>query len=338
MGPMPKMLLRKKKPVQKTKKDRKRRKSTKKKYKVRNRREYNEMLVRRGEVTVWLSEDGMEGWVFKGPQQQGHPITFSDAAIECFLTIRSVFHQPLRQTEGFLRSTFQRLQIDLPVPDYSTVCKRMAGLLVDLPVRGTAPGESIHIVIDSTGLKIYGEGEWKVRMHGIGKRRIWRKFHLTVNPETGEILAEELTTGSADDAKQVPGMLAAIDQQIDIAALDGAYDEHAIHMLFQERGAQALIPTSKDARIRKRGDATGPPLPRDEILRAIRRLGRSGWKKRSGYHMRSHAENAMYRQKTIFGPKLRSRRFGNQKTEASIRCRAMNIMTHLGMPESVVVA
>lgn len=330
MGAMPKQPPRKKK----ARKSRR----TKKKYKVRNWREYNEMLVRRGEVTVWLSEDGMEGWVFKGPQQQGHPVTFSDAAIECFLTIRAVFHQPLRQTEGFLRSTFRRMHIDLPVPDYSTVSKRAGDLLVDLPVRGTTPGESIHIVIDSTGLKVYGEGEWKVRMHGKDKRRTWRKLHLAVNPETGEVEAMELTEGYADDAKQVEGLLAQIDQQIDRAALDGAYDEHAIHSLFRERGTRALIPTSRDARIKKRGNATCPPLPRDDILRAIRQLGRSGWKTWSGYHMRSLAETAMYRQKTIFGSGLRSRRFENQRTEAAIRCRAMNIMTHLGMPEGEMVA
>lgn len=330
IGTMPKKPPRKKKL--------KKRKSRKKKYKVRNWKEYNEMLVQRGAVTVWLSADGMEGWVFKGPQQQGHPVTFSDAAIECFLTIRSVFHLPLRQTEGFLRSTFQRMQIHLPVPDYTTVSKRMAGIFVDLPVRGAIPGESIHIVIDSTGLKVYGEGEWKVKIHGKSKRRAWRKLHLAVNPETGEVEATELTEAYADDAKQVKGLLAQIDQEIDLAAFDGAYDEHKIHALLQERGTHGLIPTSKDARIKKRGNATGPPLPRDEILRAIRAHGRSGWKESSGYHMRSHAENAMYRQKTIFGSNLRSRRFENQKTEARIRCRAMNIMTHLGMPKSVVVA
>ena len=201
------------------KKKPKKRKSQKKKYKVRNWKEYNEMLVRRGEVTVWLSEDGMEGWVFKGPQQQGHPLIFSDAAIECFLTIRSVFHQPLRQTEGFLRSTFQRMHVDLPVPDYSTVSKRMTGLLVDLPVCGTALGEAIHIVIDSSGFKVYGEGEWKVKIHGKSKRRAWRKLHLAVNPNTGEVEAEELTAAYADDAKQVKGLLQQIDGKIDLKVL-----------------------------------------------------------------------------------------------------------------------
>jgi hypothetical protein len=307
-------------------------------YRIRNWKKYNASLVARGSLTVWISDDVKEGWLHQGPQQQGHPVVFSDAAIEAALTIRAVYHLPLRQTEGFLLSIFDMLGVTLPVPDYTTICKRMRRLLVDLPVRGTAPGECIHIVIDSTGLKVYGEGEWKVKIHGKSKRRAWRKLHLAVNPCTGEVEAEELTEAYADDAKQVKGLLAQIDQEIDLAAFDGAYDEHKIHALLQERGTHGLIPTSKDARIRKRGNATGPPLPRDEILRAIRRLGRSGWKKESGYHMRSHAEIAMYRQKTIFGSSLRSRCFKNQKTEARIRCRAMNIMTHLGMPESVKVA
>jgi hypothetical protein len=307
-------------------------------YRIRNWKQYNASLVARGSITVWLSDGARAGWLHEGPQQQGHPVIFSDAVIEAALTIRSVYHLPLRQTEGFLLSIMDLLGSTLPVPDYTTLCRRGKGLLVDLPVRGSAPGERIHIVIDSTGLKVYGEGEWKVKIHGKSKRRAWRKLHLGVNPCTGEVEAEELTEAYADDAKQVKGLLAQIDQEIDLAAFDGAYDEHAIHALLQERGAKGLIPTSEDARIRKRGNATGPPLPRDEILRAIRRLGRSGWKKQSGYHMRSHAEIAMYRQKTIFGSSLRSRCFKNQKTEARIRCRAMNIMTHLGMPESVKVS
>jgi hypothetical protein len=320
-----------KKPL--SKKKLKSRKCTKKKYKVRNWREYNEALVQRGAVTVWLSEDAREGWVFKGPQQQGHPLTFSDAAMECILTIRAVFHLPLRQTEGFLRSTFQNMGIDLPVPDYSTVSKRTSGLLVDLPVRGSE--QPIHIVIDSSGLKIYGEGEWKVKIHGKGKRRTWRKIHLAVDPESGEVQAQELTGGYADDAAQVKSLLDQIGQAIDLAALDGAYDQHSIHALFVKRGTRALIPPSKDAKIRRHGNCAGPPLPRDEILRAMRRTSRSCWKQQSGYHMRSLVENTMFRDKTIFGPGLRSRKFENQKVESRIRCRALNIMTHLGMPESV---
>ena len=306
-------------------------------YRIKNWKEYNESLGRRGDVTVWMSDDATEGWLHQGPRLQGHPLVFTDTAIQCCLTVRVVFHLPLRQTEGFLCSIFRLMGTDLPVPDYTTVCKRAGDLLVELPVKGAAPGEKIHLVIDSSGLKVYGEGEWKVKIHGKSKRRAWRKLHLAVNPETGEVEAEELTEAYADDAKQVPSLLSQVDEEIDIAALDGSYDEPTIHALFQARGATALIPVSRDAVIRKHGNSRGPPLPRDEILREVRRTSLSGWKRRSGYHMRSHAENAMYRQKTIFGSSLRSRRFANQRTEARIRCRAMNIMTHLGMPESVRV-
>lgn len=304
-------------------------------YRIRNWKEYNAALVSRGSVTVWLSDDACKGWLYRGSQQQGHPIVFSDSAIQTALTVRAVYHLTLRQTEGFLISIFELMRSVLPVPDYSTVSKRANGLSVDLVSH--ASDKPIHIVIDSSGMKIYGEGEWKVKIHGTSRRRTWRKCHIGVDPRTGEIKAEILTEAHADDAAQVTGLLSQIGEEIDLAAMDGAYDQHDMHELFAERGAQALIPPSKDARIRLHGNSTGPPLPRDEILRAMRRTGRSRWKQESGYHMRSLAENTFFRKKTIFGASLRSRRFENQKTESRIRCRALNVMTHLGMPESVKI-
>jgi hypothetical protein len=146
-----------------------------------------------------------------------------------------------------------------------------------------------------------------------------------------------LTEGYADDATQVEELLSQIEATIDRAALDGAYDQHSIHELFQSLGAQSLIPPSRDAIIRKHGNSTGPPLPRDEILRAIRRTSRQRWRLTSGYSMRSLVENSMFRNKTIFGSGLRSRRFENQATESRIRCRALNMMTRLGMPESIKI-
>lgn len=302
-------------------------------YRIRNWKQYNEALAARGDITLWISDDACKGWLYQGSQQQGHPITFSDAAIETALTVRSVLHLPLRQTERFLQSVFRLMQVELPVPDYTTVSKRASGLLVDLASH--ACEKSMHIVIDSSGMKIYGEGEWKVRIHGKSKRRTWRKCHIGVDPDTGEIKAGELTEAYADDAEQVEGLLSQIDEEIDVGAMDGAYDQHSIHELFAGRGAKALILPSKDAKIRKHGNSTGSPLPRDEILRAMRKTTRSRWKRESGYHMRSLVENTFFRTKTIFGSSLRSRRFENQKTESKIRCRALNIMTHLGMPNSV---
>lgn len=302
-------------------------------YRIRNWKEYNAALVARGSITVWISDDAQQGWLYQGSQQQGHPIVFSDDAIQTALTIRSIYRLPLRQTEGFLRSVFDSMGSMLPVPHYTTMSKRAAGLLVDLASHMS--GTPIHVVIDSSGMKIYGEGEWKVRIHGKSKRRTWRKCHIGVDPETGEIKAEELTEAHADDAAQVEGLLSQIDEEIDAGAMDGAYDQHSIHKLFGGRRAKALVPPSKDAKIRKHGNSTGPPLPRDEILRAIRRTTRERWKRESGYHMRSLVENAFFRIKTVFGPNLRSRRFENQQTESRIRCKALNMMTHLGMPESM---
>lgn len=305
-------------------------------YRIRNWKEYNAALVSRGSLTIWISDDARKGWRYQGSQQQGHPIVFSDDAIQTALTIRAVYHLTLRQTEGFLASVFGLMGSDLPTPDYTTVSKRADGLLVDLASHGS--DEPIHLVIDSSGMKIYGEGEWKVKIHGKSKRRTWRKCHIGVDPDTGEIKAETLTEAYADDAAQVEGLLAQIDEKIDLAAMDGAYDQHSMHALFAGRGTKALIPPSKDARIRKHGNSTGPPLPRDDILRAIRGTTRPQWKRKSGYHMRSLVENTFFRTKTIFGSSLRSRRFENQKTESRIRCRALNVMTHLGMPESVKVS
>jgi len=301
-------------------------------YRIRNWNEYNAALVTRGSMTLWISDDVRRGWLYQGSQQQGHPIVFSDAAIETSLTLRAVYHLPLRQTEGFLLSIFDLLGSDLPVPDYTTLSKRAKDLSIDLAQWGS--DEPMHLVIDSSGLKVYGEGEWKVKIHGKSKRRAWRKIHLGMNALTGEVVAEELTEAFAKDAKFVEPLLKQIDEPIDCAALDSAYDWLSVHALFAAREAKALIPPRKDAKITKHGNCAGPPHPRDTIIRSIRKTSRSRWKRDSGYHMRSLAETAMYRQKTIFGSNLRNRRFENQKTEFSIRCRAMNIMTHLGMPES----
>jgi hypothetical protein len=301
-------------------------------YRIKNWKEYNDSLVSRGSLTIWFSNDAKKGWLYQGIQKQGHPIVFSDIAIETALTIRSVYHLPLRQTEGFLLSIFDILGTRLPVPDYTTLCKRTKNLSISLPLNKN--NEPIHLVIDASGLKVYGEGEWKVKIHGKSKRRAWRKIHLGMNVFTGEIQAEELTEAFAKDSKSVEPLLRQIDEPIIMAALDSAYDTHEVFDLFNERGTVVLIPPRKTAKITKHGNATGPPLQRDEIIRAIRKSSRKRWKEDSGYHMRSLAETAMYRQKIIFGSNLRNRKFKNQKAEFSIRCKAQNIMTHQGMPIS----
>jgi hypothetical protein len=224
---------------------------------------------------------------------------------------------------------------DLPVPDYTTLCRRAATVRVTLPKRANGP---LHLVLDSTGLKVYGEGEWKVRQHGYSKRRTWLKLHLAVDPETHEIQAAMVTDPGVTDAETVPALLDQVENPVESAAGDGAYDRQVVYDALEGRSARALVPPRRDAKIKRHGNTAGPRLARDENLRRIRQIGRSAWKEESGYHERSLAETAMFRMKAIFGDGVSSRRPGQQATEAGIRCRALNIMTHQGMPQSERVA
>jgi hypothetical protein len=233
------------------------------------------------------------------------------------------------------RSVFDLMGLGLEVPHYSTLSRRAAALEVDLARKGKGP---LHLVLDSTGLKVYGEGEWKVRKHGYSRRRTWRKLHLAIDAETHEIQAVAVTEAGVDDAEEVDRLLKPIDREIASAAADGAYDKRKVYRVLEPRTDRILIPPRKNARIWRHGNSSGPPLARDENLRAIRRLGRKAWKRESGYHTRSLAETGVYRLKAIFGGHLASRDPGRQVTEGAVRCRALNIMTRLGMPQTERVA
>lgn len=202
------------------------------------------------------------------------------------------------------------------------------------------PAQSLNIVMDSTGLKIYGEGEWKVRMHGVSKRRTWRKLHVGANPQDGEIQAVLLTENSVSDDQAVKELLAQIEQTILAFAADGAYDKRKVYDNLNAHSPDVtiLIPPRKNARIWTHGNSKAERLKRDENLRAIRQHGRKTWKADSGYHMRSLAETLMFRLKTIFGDELSARLMATQTTQALIRCAALNKMTLLSMPHSYKVA
>jgi hypothetical protein len=306
-------------------------------YRVKNWSEYEQALVQRGSITFWLSDGFEKNWQYSGEKQRGNQFDYSDQAIEIMLTVKEVFHLTNRQTEGFMRSLFAMLRIALPVPDHSTLSKRGKDLKVNLPKR---TNQSLNIVMDSTGLKIYGEGEWKVRQHGVSKRRTWRKLHLGANPEDGEIQAALLTDNSVSDDEAVEALLAQIEQEIDEFAADGAYDKRKVYDSLNAHSPDVniLIPPRKNARIWKHGNTKAERLKRDENLRSIRKQGRKEWKKQSGYHVRSLSETAMFRLKTIFGDELSARLIETQTTQALIRCAALNKMTHLGMPQAYKVA
>jgi hypothetical protein len=309
--------------------------TTKPVYRIRNWKQYNDALVRRGSLTLRVDREALESWRCRGPTQRGARFRFSDSAIECLLTLRAVYHLTLRATEGFARPLFELMRADLPVPDSSTLSRRAAAVRITLPERNTGP---LHLILDGTGLKVYGEGEWKVRQHGYSKRRTWLKLHLAVDPETHEARAAVVSDPGVTDEEAVPALLGRVEDPISGAGADGAYGRRTVYEELDRRGARAVIPPRRDAKIRRHGNSSGPRPARGEDLRRIRQVGRAARKEESGYHRRSLGETAASRLKTTFGSGVSSRKGEQRATEVGVRCRALNLMTHRGMPVTVRVA
>lgn len=318
---------------------------TKAAYRIRNWNQYNMALVQRGSLTVWFDEAAATNWLHADTTgKPGASPHYSDLAITCVLTLGLVFQLPLRQQQGLTQSIVRLLKLCLPVPNYTTLCRRRQTLKTDVPASGILRRkegtEGVHLVVDSTGLKIYGEGEWKVRLHGKDKRRTWRKLHLAVDEGTHEILAAELTLCATGDGEMLPSLLDQVVQAevvIDQVSGDGGYDSWACHEVIAQHGAKAAIPVRSGSKIGQHGNCKAEPLARDAILRRERQIGRAAWKRESGYHRRSLAETAMFRQKQLFGVGLGSRKLVSQRQESFLRCVALNRMTQLGMPDSVPI-
>lgn len=305
-------------------------------YRIRNWSEYNAGLKQRGSLTFWLEESVLEQWVVDELSgKPGASVLYSDLAIQTMATLKSVYRLAGRQCQGFIESIFELMGIALPVPDHSTLSRRLGQLSIELPV---LPKEGArHVVVDSTGVKVYGEGEWKTRQHGVSKRRTWRKLHLGVDEATGEILAAVATTNDFHDGEVLNDVLQAIDESIEQVSTDGAYDHRHCYGEIAAKGAKAVIPPRKDAVIWQHGNCKETPHPRDENLRHIRKHGRKRWKLDSGYHRRSIAETTMFRFKTIFGGNLSARQFDNQAVELFIKCAALNRMIQIAKPDSYEV-
>src|ERR1051325_2171007 len=176
-------------------------------YRIRNWREYNRALVNRGRLTVWFDEQALAGWRHTAPARgPGAPRLYADLAIECALVFKSVYHLSLRAAQGFLSSVMELMTLTLPVPDYSTVSRRQGVLQRQLSPSGCNGPR--HIVIDSTGLKVYGAGEWRVCKHRVSRRRTWRKLHLGIDEATKEIVAMELTGSRVHASRPLPALLA----------------------------------------------------------------------------------------------------------------------------------
>lgn len=291
-------------------------------------------MVNRGSITIYFAQEAFAKWYDDGPAQRGAQFEYSDLCIETLLMLKSVFKLAYRQTQGFAESLLSMMQLNLCVPSYSQIQRRTKKLNIE-PYKVSCGG-SIDIAIDSTGLKVYGEGEWKVRKHGVSKRRTWRKLHLGCDPKTGFIHCATLTENSQDDASQLTPLLDQIEPDIDDACLDGAYDTEECWDQLIDRNIKPVIPPRPNAvewYLEQEGDFD--EYPRNKAIQEIDQLGRKGWKINHGYHRRSLSETAMFRFKTIYTGILYSRTIETQKTETAIKIKALNIMTAQGMPVSI---
>lgn len=306
---------------------------------IRNWSEYNRSLVARGRVTIWIEEGVTSAWYNESSSgKRGASNLYSGAAILCVLSIQAIYHQTLRGAQGMVESLFSVMGITLAVPDYSTLSRRRRGLEVPLLAQQRADGH-LHVVVDSTGFKVYGEGEWKVRKHGWCKHRTWRKLHVVVDESSGEILSAVGTGNNVADKEALPELLDAVEVPLEQVSGDGGYDKATCYQAISDRGARAVIPPQHNARLWRHDPRWEQ---RNENILRIRELateyedeeeGRKRWKEETNYHRRSLVETTMMRLKTIFGERLSPRITDAQDMELLLRCRILNKMTLLGMPE-----
>lgn len=308
-------------------------------YRLSNWGDYSRSLKERGNVTLWVDPSTLSAWRGSGR------FAYSNLAIEVFLKVRSLLSLPLRQSEGFLEGLAQALSLDLAVPDYSTVSRRSESLEVALPL--TLPPGPIHIAIDSSGLKVYGEGEWKVRQHGTSKRRTWVKLHLAVDVASGLIVARGATSSSVADGAAAPELLGQATgsgagspaQVVDQVSADGVYDWESVRTAIAQIGATATIPPRKDALLQGLPPVRGGPTLTAANLRnlTIHRIvegGRSSWARESGYTRRQAAEYTFSRYARSFGGSIASRKPETQRAEVEVKCALLNEWTNACAPAS----
>ncbi|MBK1718948.1 IS5 family transposase [Thiocystis violacea] len=299
-------------------------------YRVTNWSEYDRALVARGDITFWFDPAAItQRWTPAPTGKRGAPWRYSDWSIQTLLVLKQVFHLPYRSLEGFGRSLMRLMGLDWPIPDHTHLSRRVRALVVQIPRQErTGP---IHVVVDSTGLKVFGEGEWKVRQHGAGKRRTWLKVHLAVDAHAKDVIGVEVTTPAWTDGEVFRELVDQVDGVIEQIEADGAYDTHEAYDVAAQHQAKLVVPPRDNA------VAWDAEHPRTQALAEIQEKGLAPWKKDTGYHHRSLAENAMYRLKQLFGAGVASRLFDAQVNEVHARIAAMNRMTYLGMPVSVRV-
>jgi hypothetical protein len=303
-------------------------------HRVTNWAEYDAGLRARGSLTVWFTAEAIEAWRAEPRTGRGGQPRYSALAIATALTLRTVFRLALRQTEGLIGSILALLGLDLAVPDHSTLSRRAETLEAARPRRGRGR-EPVHLLVDSTGLRLCGPGEWLEERHGTRRRRSWRKLHLATDADTGHVVASVLTDKDADDGSQVGPLLDRIDGSVASLTADGAFDRDDVYAEVVARHPDAAVVVPPRASAVPSEAAETAPTQRDAHLRCIAERGRMGWQKVSGYNWRALVESDIARWKCVIGDGLRSWRDGRQRTEVAIAADVLNRMLDLGRPEYV---
>jgi len=306
------------------------------KYRIRNWRAYERGLKNRGDLTIWLSQEATTAWTPPKNGLRGGQRRYSNLAILTALTLRVLFRLPLRQTEGFLDSLLRLMGLGLKAPDHTILSRRNQS--VEVPPLTRVHGGPIDLIVDSTGLKILGSGEWNVHKYKASKkRRGWRKLHIGVDDE-GFIVAAKLTASSRDDASTLPDLLDQIEAPIHRFTADGAYDRRSTYDQVGAAGTEdvvIVIPPRRSAG--SSNSANGPWAQREAALQRIRQVGRREWLNESGYRQQARVENGFFRYKSVLGGGLKAKNNRAQTSEAMIGCHILNRMADLGRPKSYAV-
>ncbi|WP_043345553.1 IS5 family transposase [Belnapia moabensis] len=307
----------------------------KQRQKVTNSAEYDAGLRARGSLTVWFTAEAIAGWRAEARTGRGGQAKYSDLAIATALTLRALFRLALRQTEGLIGSILQLLGLDLAVPDHSTLSRRAETLEVPRPRCGREP---VHLLVDSTGLRLCGPGGWLEEKHGTKRRRAWKMLHLATDADTGQVVTSVLTSKDADDGSQVGSLLDGVDGSVASFTGDGAYDRDDVCAEVAARHPHASIIVRPRANAVSSGTVETAPTQRDAHLRCIAERGRMGWQQASGHNIRALVEADISRWKRVIGDGLHSQTDGRQTTEVAIATKALNHMLELGRPEYIRTA
>jgi hypothetical protein len=304
-------------------------------HRVTNWAEYDAALRQRGSLTVWFTDAAIAAWRAEPRTTPGGQPFYSALAILTALTLRAVFRLALRQTEGLIGSLLRLLGLDLAVPDHTTLSRRAETLQVPRPQPGSEP---VHLLVDSTGLRLGGPGEWRLEKHGGRARRSWKKLHLGTDADTGRIVASELTGNEADDGSQVSPLLDRIEGPVASFTADGAFDRNDVYAAVAARHPDATVIVPPRSTAVPSDTAEAAPTRRDRHLQLIAERGRMVWQKASGYNWRALVEADISRWKRVIGDALHSHTDGRQATEVAIAADILNRMLELGRPEYVRIA